>query len=263
MKPRLFYYPVLFFSALIVISSCTSNPNEKGEFVIKPNSRSKEIHVKYLDNGSIDYIQQYADTNPAGLFIKYKQGIVKNISFINNNLSNGCGIVFHQNGSLNNFGQYLNGNKNGWFYVFDKQGNLSGKREYLLVNGNEYLNQWIDYKPDGSIEKTTSNYIKVIPIKDTIGPDDEYNLNICLEAAFFKQYMIMIVGPFDSEFNLAEGSNCDTLKSVNFCATYKTKEHNKGINTIRGMVQDLQPDANDPKKINIRKIYFSHDFRVR
>jgi hypothetical protein len=132
-----------------------------------------------------------------------------------------------------------------------------------LVAGKEYLNQWIDYKPDGSIEKLTSNYIKVEPVKDTIMQDEEYQLNISLEAAFFKQYMVMAIGDYDANFNLAKGAKCDTIKSKNFVATYKTKTYKKGNNLIRGMVLDLQPDAKDPKKVNIRKIYFSHEFRVK
>ena len=93
--------------------------------------------------------------------------------------------------------------------------------------------------------------------------DEEYKLNISLEAAYFKQFMVLITGPFDENFALPKGAKCDTIKSVNFAATYKTKNYKKGANILRGMVLDLQPDAKDPKKISTRKIYFSHDFRVK
>ncbi len=255
-----------FFVAIIpalFLSACGNKANEKGEFVLKPNEQSREVHIKYQDDGSVDYIQEYAGGNPLGVFVNFKKGNIKDISNIKDGKSNGCGVVFHSNGMLNNFGQYVNGEKSGWFYVFDKQGNLSGKREYVSVNGQEYLNQWIDYKSDGSIEKLTSNYIRVIPVKDTILEDEEYHLNISLEAAYFKQYMIMAVGPFDEKFNLPAGAKCDTIKSANFVATYKTKTYKKGNNVVRGMVLDLQPDAKDPKKVNIRKIFFSHEFRVK
>jgi hypothetical protein len=247
----------------IFLTACTNKPNEKGEYVIKPNEQSKEVHIKYQDDGGIDYIQEYSGDNPQGLFVNFKKGIVKDISTIKDGKNNGCGLVFHSNGLLNNFGQYVNGEKSGWFYVFDKRGNLSGKREYVSLNGKEYLNQWIDYKPDGSIEKPSSNFIKVMPVKDTIQQDEEYQLNISLEAAYFKQYMIMAVGPYDENFNLPAGAKCDTIKSTNFVATYKTKTYKKGNNVVRGMVLDLQPDVKDPRKINTRKIYFSHEFRVR
>jgi hypothetical protein len=256
-----FCYAILI--SAIFFTACSNKPNEKGEYVIKPNEQSKGIHIKYQNDGDIDYIQEYAADNPEGLFVNLKKGIIKDISTIKDGKNNGCGVVFHSNGLLNNFGQYVNGEKSGWFYVFDKSGNLSGKREYVSLNGKEYLNQWIDYKPDGSIDKLTSNFIRVIPVKDTIQQDEEYKLNISLEAAYFKQYMIMAVGPYDENFNLPAGAKCDTIKSTNFVATYQTKTYKKGNNVVRGMVLDLQPDAKDPKKINIRKIYFSHEFRVR
>jgi hypothetical protein len=249
--------PVLFLTA------CKNKPNEKGEYVIKPNDQSQELRIKYQDNGKIDYIQEYANGVPKGILFNLKKGVLKDISTIQDDKNNGCGVVFHSNGLLNNFGQYKNGEKTGWFYVFDKSGNLSNKREYVSVGGKEYLNQWIDYKPDGSIEKLTSNFIRVEPVKDTILQDEEYQLNVSLEAAYYKQYMVMAIGDYDDSFNLPAGAKCDTIKSSNFIATYKTKTYKKGKNTIRGMVLDLQPDAKDPKKVNIRKIYFTHEFRVR
>jgi antitoxin component YwqK of YwqJK toxin-antitoxin module len=248
---------------IVVLSSCTSKPNKQGEYVVKPNDLSKEVRIKYQDNGDIDYLQEYANNNPEGFFINLTKGKLKSLSTLKDGKNNGCGMVFHSNGSLNNFGQYNNGVKTGWFYVFDKNGNLSNKREYLTVEGKEYLNQWVDYKTDGSIEKKTSNYISVQPVKDTIMQDEEYKLNISLEAAFFKQYMVMAIGGYDENFNLPKGAKCDTIRSINFVATYKTKTYNRGKNVIRGMVLDLQPDVKDPKKINVRKIYFSHEFLVR
>ena len=259
LKPNL----LLFTISLFFLAACNSKPNDKGEYVIKPNEQSQELHIKYQDNGKIDYIQEYANGIPQGIFLNLKKGSLKDISFINDGKNNGCGVVFHNNGLLNNFGQYVNGQKKGWFYVFDKNGNLSGKREYLTVNGAEYLNQWVDYKPDGSVENLTSNYIRVVPIKDTIKQDEEYRLNISLEAAYFKQFMIMAVGDYDENFNLPAGAKCDTIKSSNFVATYKTKTYKKGNNIVRGMVLDLQPDVKDEKKVNIRKIYFTHEFRVK
>ena len=253
----------LFIVSLLFVTACNNNPNEKGEYVIKPNEQSQELHIKYQDNGKIDYIQECSNGIPQGIFLNLKKGSLKDISFIKDGKNNGCGVVFHHNGSLNNFGQYVNGQKKGWFYVFDKNGNLSGKREYLTVNGAEYLNQWVDYKPDGSVEKLTSNYIRVVPIKDTINQNEEYRLNISLEAAYFKQYMIMAVGDYDDNFNLPAGAKCDTIKSSNFVATYKTKTHKKGNNIVRGMVLDLQPDEKNKKKVNIRKIYFTHEFSVK
>ncbi len=264
MKASIFNcYLALILIPVIFLSSCTQKPNEKGEYVIKPNKTSKEVHIKYTNNGNIDYIQEYGDGTPSGVFLNFKKGNIKDISTIKNDKGNGCGVVFHNNGMLNNFGQYVNGQKTGWFYVFDKNGDLSGKREYVAVNGKEYLNQWVDYKPDGSIERFTSNYIVVTPVKDTIALNEEYKLNISLEAAFFKQYMVLVTGPFDPNYNLPAGASCDTIKSKDFAAVYKTKGIKKGKNTLRGMVLDLRPDANDPKKISIRKIYFSHEYRVR
>jgi hypothetical protein len=253
---------VVFIQAL-VLTSCNNKPNEKGEFAIKANDQSKEVHVKFQQDGNLDYIQEYAGANPQGLYVKFKKGIAKDITFIKDDKNNGCGLVFHSNGLLNNFGNYVNGEKTGWFYVFDKTGNLTGKREYVLVNGKEYLNQWLEYKSDGSIDRQNSNYIKVVPVKDTISQTDEFRMNVSLEASFFKEYMIMSVGPYDENFNVAASAKCDTIKSVDLIASYKTKNFKKGLNTVRGIVLDFQPDPKDPKNIKNRKIYFTHEYLVR
>ncbi|MEI6124705.1 MAG: hypothetical protein WCQ95_13890 [Bacteroidota bacterium] len=255
-------YLVLLLS-VFMFSSCGNKPNSKGEFVIKPNNQSKELRIKYTNDGNIEYIKEYVKDQPEGLVLNFVRGNLKDISQLKEEKNNGCGIAFHNDGSLNNFGKYENGLKTGWFYVFDKSELLTGKREYITVEGAEFLNQWIEYKSDGTVDKTASNYIKVSPIKDTIKQGDEYVLNVCLEAAYFKQYMIMVVGPFDTNYALPKGANCDTVKSLNFVASYKTKNYKKGNNTIRGMVQDVQLDEKDPKKINVRKIYFTHNFRVK
>jgi len=254
---------IILIASVFMFASCSNQPNKKGEYVVKPGKNTKELHIKYSDDGNISYIQEYNNGKPEGMQLNYGKENIKNLSFIKDQKNNGCGMVFHLNGTLNNFGTYVDGAKTGWFYVFDNSEMLTGKREYIKVDGNEFLNQWIQYNADGSVNRAESNYIKVTPKSDTVKQGDEFVMNISLEAAFFKQYMIVVIGPYDANYALPKGAKCDTLRAMNFVATYKTKDYKKGKNIIRGMVEDLQPDAKNPKIINDRKIYFTHEFRVQ
>ena len=253
---------LVLVAAVFMLSSCSNRPNDKGEYVIKPGNSTKELHVKYSADGNIEYIQEYKDGKPDGMLMNYHKQNPKNISFIEKDKNQGCGVVFHNNGNVNNFGQYVDGQKTGWFYVFNTDEIMTGKREYLNVEGKEFLNQWIEYASNGSIKQEESNYIKVAPAAEKIKQGEDFVMNVSLEAAYFKAYMIVVVGPFDANYALPANAKCDTVKAVNFVATYRTKTYNKGKNLLRGMVQDLRPDEKDPKKINVRKIYFSQEFKV-
>ncbi len=110
---------LVLVAAVFMLSSCSNRPNDKGEYVIKPGNSAKELHVKYTADGNIEYIQEYKDGKPDGMLMNYHKQNPKNISFIENDKNQGCGVVFHNNGNVNNFGQYVDGQKTGWFYVFN------------------------------------------------------------------------------------------------------------------------------------------------
>ncbi|MCK9612198.1 MAG: hypothetical protein PHR81_05510 [Bacteroidales bacterium] len=250
------------FLLSIIFVACTQKPNNKGEYVIKPNEQSKEIRIKYKENGSINYIQQYSEDKPDGLFLNFHNNQnPDNLTFIKNEKNTGTGLVFHNNGLLNNVGQYIDGEKTGWFYVFDKNSVLTGKREYIIIDGKSYMNQWIQYDHNGEPDKYSSSYISLKPIKDTINKGEKYQLKISLEASYFKQYMILIVGPFDENFKLPENKKCDTIKSSNYIANYSTDKYKNGENIIRGIVQELK--RNDTGTgYSVRNIYFIKKFYV-
>ena len=81
--------------ATMLLISCDNQLNDKGEYVIKPNKLSEEVRIKYNNKGNIDYIQEYADGIPSGLFMNFKRGNLKDISTIKDDKNNGCGVVFH------------------------------------------------------------------------------------------------------------------------------------------------------------------------
>lgn len=248
---------------LLILVSCSQQPNNKGEYVIKPNEQSKELRIKYKENGNIEYIQQYTNDKPDGLYLSFHDNQnPDNMTFLKDGKNNGSGLVFHKNGILNNFGQYFEGEKKGWFYVFDKNGVLTGKREYLIIDGKSYLNQWIEYSSDGVADKISSSYISLNTDKDTIQKGDEFRLSVLLEASYFKQYMLVIIGPFDEKYNLPQGAECDTIKSINYVASYNTKTYKHGKNIIRGIVQEIKHSEDINVKFNVRKIYFTKEFYV-
>ncbi len=249
-------------SLLLIFGSCSQKPNDKGEYVVNPGGQSKEIRIKYKENGGIEYIKQYAGDQAEGLYLNFHDNQnPDNMTFIKDGKNTGSGLVFHKNGQLNNVGQYIDGEKTGWFYVFDKNSVLTGKREYVFVDGKSYMNQWIEYDENGLPDKMKSSYLSTKAVKDTIRKGEEYKLNISLEASYFKQYMLLIVGPFDEKYNLPPNAACDTIKSNNYSAVYTTKTYKNGVNTIRGMVQEIKlSDKEDA--YNVRKIYFSKEFFV-
>ena len=250
------------FALMILLVSCSQKPNEKGEYIVKPNKNSQEVRIKYKPDGSIDYIQQYKDGKPDGLYMNFqKNQNLDNLTYLKEGKNDGTGLAFHKNGFLNNFGRYIDGEKSGWFYVFNRNGELTGRREYLLMQGKSYLNQWIEYDRNGLPDKMNSSYLNVKAGKDTIKNGDEFQLSVVLEASFFKQYMLLIVGPFNENFQLAANSSCDTIKSNNYSALYKTKNYKKGKNVIRGMVQEIKLKEKE-SAYEVRKIYFSKEFFV-
>jgi len=247
---------------LLLFVSCTPRPNEKGEYVVSPGKNADEIHIKFNDDGTLGYISQYRDGKPEGLYLNFlKNRNPDNMTFLKEGKNYGTGLVFHKNGLLNNFGQYVDGEKSGWFYVFDRNSILTGKREYVLVNGNSYLNQWIEYDQNSVPDRLNSSYLSLKAVKDTIKNGEEYLLNVSLEASFFRQYMLLIVGPFDEKFNLPPGAACDTIKSTNYAALYRTSAYKNGLNTVRGMVQEIKLKDNN-SAYDVRKIYFAKDFLV-
>ena len=246
----------------LLMVACSQGPNEKGEYVIKPGGNANEIHIKYNAGGNLEYIQQYAGEKAEGLFLNFHDNQQPdNLTFIKEGKNQGTGLVFHKNGLLNNFGNYLDGERSGWFYVFDRNGELTGRREYLLMQGKSYLNQWIEYDRNGLPDKMNSSYLNVKAWKDTIKNGEEFQMSVVLEASFFKQYMLLIVGPFNENFQLAANSSCDTIKSNNYSALYKTKNYKKGKNVIRGMVQEIKLKDKE-NSYEVRKIYFSKEFFV-
>ena len=253
---------LLALSLPLLFASCSQQPNEKGEYIIKPNGQSKEIRIKYKENGGIEYIKQYTDDKPDGLYLSFHDNQnPDNMTFIKDGKNSGTGLVFHKNGILNNFGRYIDGEKTGWFYVFNREGLLTGKREYVIVDGKSYMNQWVEYEPDGSADRINSSYLSLKAKKDTIKSGEEFQMNVTLEASYFKQYMLMIVGPFDEKYTLPKNAACDTIKSTNYTALYKTKIYKNGKNSVRGMVQEIKlSDKEDA--YNVRKIYFTKEFFV-
>jgi len=253
----------VIFAIMILLGSCSQKPNEKGEYIIKPNENSQEVRIKYKEDGSIDYIQQFKDGKPEGLYMNFQKNLgLDNLTFLKDGKNDGIGMAFHKNGYLNNFGRYTAGEKTGWFYVFNREGLLTGKREYVLVDGKSYMNQWVEYDQNGLADKFNSSYLNLKAKKDTIKSGEEFQMNVTLEASYFKQYMLMIVGPFDEKFNLPKDATCDTIKSVNYTASYKTKTYKRGKNLVRGMVQEIKLKDDSDDKYNYRKIYFTKEFFV-
>jgi hypothetical protein len=249
--------------AAIFLASCGSKTNEKGEYVIKAGEAEYEVRVKLFGNGKIESIQQVKNGQPDGFFASfYKSGNTKNVGTVKDGKKDGAGIVFYPDGSVNSVGEYKNDQQNGYFWLFDRNKELLEKREYRIVDGKSRMNQWLRLNPMLQTVSEESNYITLKPVKDTIKQGETYELAISLAASFHKEYMAVIIGPFDEEYKLPTNSNCDTLIARNFSTVYKTNKYNAGQNIIRGIVQDISVNA-DKSNAKVRSIYFTKDFLVR
>lgn len=256
------WFIFIAFIALLMVS-CGNQPNDKGEFIIKNPNNDKEIRIKYFNDGNIEYIQEVKNDTPEGFFINfYQSGLTKNTGRIVNGKKEGTGVVFYPDGTTNSVGIYKNDQQYGFFWLFDKEKNLVEKREYLTIKGKNSMNQWIKFDQMMQPVFSESNFISLSAAKDTIKTGEPYILTVSLEASFNKEYMAVVIGPFDEQFNLPANSKCDTLIAKNFISIYQTTNYKNGTNTIRGLVKDMSYSG-DKSETRIRNIYFSKDFLVK
>ncbi len=247
--------------AVLLITACGQKPNEKGEFILdKPNGQGS-VHIKFTNDGKIDYIQEYAADKPSGIFLEFNaNGTPKSMVTLVNGKKQGLGVKCFPDGSVNNLGRYLNDEESGYFWVWDKAGNLAEKREYVMVGPKNQMNQWIRLNDKLQPLFAESNFISVIAENDTIQQGEDYSVDITLEASYQHARMALIVGPFDENFQLAPGSKCDTLVSPAMSVQYKVKDYKKGQNTLRGVVKDIAITGENSTKS--RNIYFTKEFFV-
>jgi hypothetical protein len=251
------------FACMVAFAGCGNQPNDQGEYVIKNPNGDREIRIKYFSDGRIEYIKEFKNEVQEGVFVDfYKTGIAKDFGTKVNGIKDGTGVAFYPDGTANNVGIYKDDNPYGFFWIFDNHKNLVEKREYVTVKGKKIMNQWIRFNDIMQPVLDESNFIAVHAAKDTIKSGETYDLTISLEASFNKEYMALIIGPFDEQYNLPANSKCDTIVAKNFITTYSTKNYKTGLNTLRGVVKDLSyNESKDDTKI--RSIYFTKEFLVR
>jgi hypothetical protein len=255
-------FAICLFTAAIMMSSCGPKPNAQGEYVIKTPNGDKELHIKYFPDGKLEYIREVKEGQPEGFFVNFfKNGNTDNTGRIKDGKKDGAGIMFYPNGRLKSAGEYKNDQQNGYFWLFDKDKNLVEKREYLIMNEKSRMNQWVKFNSLMEPLQAESNYIRLQAKKDTINQGDPYELSITLGASYNKEYMAVVIGPFDEAFQLPAHSQCDTLVAKNFTALYKTTQYKSGLNTLRGVVQDLSV-SKDKAESKVRSIYFTREFAV-
>ncbi len=255
-------YTLLLVLLLAVLTACGPEVNDKGEYVIQQAGSGKELHIKFFDNGNIEYIQETRDGKPEGFFMNFfKTGQPENTAYIIDGKKQGSGYLFYPDGSLKSYGPYRDDVQSGFFWLFDKNGNLKEKREYVTVSDKTIMNQWIQL--DGTMRPVfaESNFITAEADKDTIHMGETYNLNVTLEASFNKEYMALIVGPFNEVYQLPAGATCDTLIGKNFTVRYTGFKYKKGKNTLRAVVKDLSYDKNADQS-KMRSIWFTKEFYV-
>lgn len=249
------------FIIMVSMIACGPKPNDKGEFILeKPNGQGS-VHIKFTNDGKIDYIQEYTADQPSGIFLEFNtNGTPKSMVSLVNGKKQGLGVKCFPDGSVNNIGPYMNNEESGYFWVWDRTGNLVEKREYVTADGKNQMNQWIRFNERLQPVFAESNFISVVAANDTIKEGEDYEVDITLEASYQHARMALIVGPFDENYQLSAGSRCDTLVSPAMSLKYKTKNYKKGLNTLRGVVKDIA--VTEEKTSKSRNIYFTKEFFV-
>jgi hypothetical protein len=253
----------ILIAAVAFLASCGPKPNDKGEYVIKTGNDNREIRIKLFGDGKIEYVRETKDEQVEGVFMNFhKNGKPKDMGTMAGGKNEGAGIIFYPDGSVKSMGIYVNDQRTGSFWLFDKHKNLVEKREYAVVNDSGQANQWIKFDENMRPVIGESNYISLVANRDTITSGEPYELFISLEASYYKEYMAVVIGPFDKDYKLPANSKCDTIVARNFSAVYKTTAYKTGTNVIRGIVQDIHvtPEKTGSKA---RSIYFSKEFLVR
>ena len=166
-----------------------------------------------------------------------------------------------------------NGVKIGWWSVFDENNILKGKNEYLIINKERYLNQIIQYTPDGKINNNTSHYFN-LTIPDTIplgrsAWDFSYNPWFNEKS----QVSICIGYAINKDFNNIKKVEIDTFKMLNpKKGWFGLRYESSGKKIIRGFIYEkniiIKDNSNIKKNtaletIKQTKSYFEKEVYVK
>lgn len=198
-------------------------------------------------------------------------GNLVRICYEYDSLMHGIEQEFYPNGKKKVEGNWYRGKKVGWFKYYGEKGQLQVLREYVAVNDHDnwkknhvaYLNQVIRFNESGDTIKNGSFFITQYKTADTIRNGDSYAFKVMLNAAFFKE-MVIVLCDFDELYSLLPGGSCDSFNVEGFQRAFSPKSYKLGENFIRGKVLNYEEyiDSLGGLRERIATIYFTRKFYV-
>jgi hypothetical protein len=152
-------------------------------------------------------------------------------------------------------------------YYYSEDGRTDSIEKFVGLNNKAELNEMIRFKKNGEIDYEKSWFYSLKADKDTIRYGEDYSLQIKLEASGFDQFMFVLIGDYDIDYNILDSLSIDTLKGESFTKQYKTNHYKKGKNILRGIIWDfevlIKRDSSQEMKWTTIPMYFAKEFYVK
>jgi hypothetical protein len=237
---------LIFFVIFILLLSC----DDKRTFV-KYNFRYiKDVGFLVKIDNEDRFLYKYDKTNRLLSIFEYKNGEI-----------NGKSMILNKNGVILERGNYSQGMKNGFFYIYNSHEKLIKIYEYVIVKNTSILNQVINIDANGKIIDHESIYFNLLADKDTIKNNELFEFNLEIGNSSHKDSIGVIIGNYDSLFQLVDTNNLLVGKYVvTDIMKFKITPKKKGKNIIRGTFIDYENFYDTTKTYTIH--YFSKPFYV-
>lgn len=208
-----------------------------------------------LINDSTLYIDYYDENNKLYKRINYqinKEGEL---------LKNGEYIEFYSNLNIKTKGMYNNDIREGDWYYYSEQRNLKKTETYIIdsiYHFGEVVNQIISFNSDLSIDTAQPLSVhRINTLQDTIYDTELFIFTVSLPSPKYSDGMNIILGDYDDYYRLRAGSKADTIKINAFEKTISVKDHQIGLNTVRGIILNY-----DSINMKIWPHFFAVDYYV-
>jgi hypothetical protein len=272
----------IFLLLALFISAC-SNSDSYVQYEYYPNGEIKAQtdilngawhgkRVRFYPSGKVETISYFKDgLNEGEMIDYYENGQVEGRIMYKNNLLQGPAKYYYPNGKLEVEAHYKNDIEVGWVKYYREDGSLSAMDHHVInlyePNGRKELSQVIKFDKHGRIMKDSSYYVSVSNNCNELQLNDTCFLTVTLEKPKLKESMQLLIGGYDAFFKLVEPSQQDTIIGEDFKAMYRFVAKKKGLNVIRGRVDDFEQEYfKNTDTVSIRRerrLCFSKTILVR
>lgn len=244
--------------------------------------------IEYYSDGAVSGILQYSkDTLHGNAKIFRRDGQLKAIVPWRNGKIDGLYQGYFPNGNVQEKANYKNGNlegeasyyfsngklggvlqvnksqKKGTEFYFHENDSLSMIVEWIIVGDDNFANTHTKFNKNGDTI-FQDHYSVIRPAEDTVLLGEYFVLQIELMAPKY-QNMQVVLGSFDSYYNIVNKNSLDTIQGHDFTAKYSLKTTKSGPDTLRGVIEDYKvgTNPNGTEYPIVQPYYFERGFFVR